>query len=99
MIAFQKNSSWHSISENIDRYQAQQNKLATEKPVLWQFPQQCSASTKIFGMHKENSTSIANFDKSVFADVSRDQNDRGPRRNGHYGPMILLRRNGSAPIS
>jgi hypothetical protein len=68
------------------------------KRVLWQFSQQFSAGTKIFGMHEENSTSIANFDKSVFGDVSPDQNDRGPRRNGRYGPVILLGQYGSAPI-
>ena len=49
-------------------------------------------------MHEENSASIANLDKWVFVDVSPHNNDRGPRWNGDYGPVIPLRQNGSTLI-
>ena len=73
--------------------------VISEKLVLWQFSQQFSAITKIFGAHEENSAPIANLDKWVFVDVSPQKNDRGPRRNGDYGRVILLRQNGSTLIS
>ena len=73
-------------------------KAASEK-LLRQFSQQFSAIAKIFGMHKEDSASITNFDEWVFVDVSPHKNDRGPRRNGHYGWLILLGQEGPTPIS
>ena len=73
-------------------------KVESEK-LLRQFSQQFSAITKIFGMHEENSASIANLDERVFLDVSPHKNDRGPCRNGHYSLVILLGQNGPTPIS
>jgi hypothetical protein len=64
-----------------------------------QFCQQFSAITKINGMHEEHFASIANLDDWVCVDVSAHDNDRGPRPNGDYGPLILLRQSGSTLIS